>query len=223
MPSKNTVKQYAPNSYYHIYNRGVEKRDIFMDDRDYRVFLSYLKVALSPELEEETKDEALTEIEEARLRRLRLHEDIELLSYCLMPNHFHLFVYQKDHQFAIRDLMRSVMVGYVRYFNKRYKRVGGLFQGRYKASLIDNDAYFSHISRYIHLNPKEWETYPYSSYKYYNGQQQAVWVNPNRILELFDNSREDYNEFLNDYEDYRKGLEELNNYLAAPWQGPTSP
>lgn len=186
-----------------------------MDDRDYRVFLSYLKVALSSKLEEEAKTESLTEIEEARLRRLRLHKDIELLSYCLMPNHFHLFVYQHG-QFAIRDLMRSIMTGYVVYFNKRYKRVGGLFQGRYKASLIDNDVYLRHVSRYIHINPKKWETYPYSSYKYFKGSQEAEWVKPDRILELFDNDRNDYHRFLTDYKDYRENMEDLSDYLATP-------
>lgn len=213
MPSRNVIKQFAPNGYYHIYNRGVEKRQIFMDERDYRVFLSYLKVALSPELEEESKEEALSTIEEARLRRLRLHQKCDLLAYCLMPNHFHLLIYQNDESMAITNLMRSTMTGYVSYFNKRYERVGGLFQSRYKASLIDNDSYLSHISRYIHLNPKEWKYYPYSSYRYYSGELETAWLKPDLILSMF-NGGSDYERFLEDYSDYQAGLENLKHQLA---------
>ncbi len=215
MPSRNVVKQFAENQYYHIYNRGVEKRKIFIDDKDYRVFLSYLKVALSAELQEEAKEEALSEIEEARLRRLRLASDIDLLSYCLMPNHFHLLLFQKGNPRAITQLMRSTMNGYVRYFNKRHKRVGSLFQGSYKASLIDNDSYLWHISRYIHLNPRQWEDYPYSSYSYYRGKYQATWIKPERILELHNSDSKEYEIFLKDYESYRKSLTEISDQLAG--------
>lgn len=218
MPSRNAIKQYAAGHYYHLYNRGVEKRRIFMDDRDYRVFLSYFKVALSPELEEETKFEALSQIEEARLRRLKLDKDLELLAYCLMPNHFHLLVYQHT-QYAIRDLMRSAMSGYVRYFNKRYDRVGGLFQGRYKASLIDNEAYLWHISRYIHLNSidtgQKVDTYPYSTYDYYIKKRKAAWLNPNRILQLHADKNDDYQTFVHDYKSNKQTFNEIKSQLAV--------
>ena len=69
-----------------------------------------------------------------------------------MPNHIHLLVYQHQPQ-AMAQFMRSVLTSYSRYFNKRYKRSGSLFESRYKASLISDDAYLEHISRYIHLNP----------------------------------------------------------------------
>jgi putative transposase len=215
MPSRNVIKKFAGHSYYHIYNRGVEKRRIFMDDRDYAVFLNYLKVALSPELEEETKDEALSEIEEARLRRLRLHEQIDLLAYCLMPNHFHLLIYQKDNPEAMTNLMRSVMNGYVRYFNKRYDRVGGLFQGRYKATLVSNEAYLQHIGRYIHLNPKDWENSTYSSYRYYGEDaNKPQWLNTSILLGSFNDSPSEFKRFHHDLQDYRNSLKDTGIPLA---------
>jgi len=214
MPSRNTVKQYVANHYYHIYNRGVEKRQIFMDERDYKVFLSYFKVALSDELPEEDKEEALSEIEEARLRRLNLSDKVDLLAYCLMPNHFHLLIFQKNDPSAITQLMRSCMNGYVRYFNKRHKRVGSLFQGRYKASLIDNESYLWHISRYIHLNPRDWETYPYSSFLYYTGKKKADWVEQEKVLSLHRGGFGEYRKFLEDYEEYRQSLAGIKDQLA---------
>lgn len=213
MPSRNTLKVFAPDSYYHIYNRGVEKRTIFLDDRDYRTFLSYFKVALSPELKEEYQREALSQLAVARLRRLKLDSQIELLAYCLMPNHFHLLIYQKDRE-SMSQLMRSIMTGYVLYFNKRYKRVGPLFQGTYKASRLDTDAYLWHISRYIHLNSKDWEHYTYSSLPYYLGERKAEWVTPKRVINLHNDYKQGYLEFLHDWKDYRSTLGNLESELA---------
>ncbi|CAN5624720.1 hypothetical protein BH23PAT1_BH23PAT1_1570 [soil metagenome] len=220
MPSKNSLKEYVAESYYHIYNRGVEKRIIFQDDLDYQVFLSYFKVALSPD---DADDDQIKQIDTAllpgseRLRRLRLHEEVELLAFCLLPNHFHLMLYQHSER-GIQKLMQSVMTGYVMYFNKRNERVGGLFQGRYKASMIGNDAYLQHISRYIHLNTIDAgdrpETYEYSSYPFYLGKSQAKWMKPQRILKLFNNVQQ-YVDFVHDYEDYKRVLNQTKRQLAG--------
>lgn len=217
MPSRNAIKDYVSDSFYHIYNRGVEKRKIFLDERDYAVFLSYFKVALSERIDEDIENEALSVVEEARLRRLNLHKDIELVAYCLVPNHFHLLIYQKGNPQAITELMRSTMSGYVRYFNKRYNRVGSLFQGRYKASLIDEEAYLWHISRYIHLNSLDKKTEPeqdeHSSYQYYIGKKSAEWLHPERILEMHGSIKE-YTDFVEDYKDQKEILDEIKHQLA---------
>src|SRR5688572_15702784 len=126
MPSPNIVKVYAPNQYYHLYNRGLDKRPIFIDDHDYRVFLDYVKVALSP-LSEIEKFDLAVELRNRKLRRNHYPEDIELLAFCLMSNHFHIFIYQKSTH-AIKNLMQSVITGYVQYFNRRHNRLGPLFQ-----------------------------------------------------------------------------------------------
>ena len=172
MPAKNSVKQFVENGYYHLYNRGVEKRDIFLNDQDYAVFLHYLKKYLDPELGSDPHSIA---------------NEIDLLAFCLMPNHFHLLVRQRTIS-GITKLIRAICTNYVMYFNKKYERVGTLFQGKYKAALIGDDNYLLHISRYIHLNPfpgSDPKAYKYSSYRYYLGHKNALWVKPEEILRFF--------------------------------------
>jgi hypothetical protein len=95
--------------------------------------------------------------------------------------------------------MRSLLTSYSMYFNKRYRRQGPVFQSTYLASRIDSDEYLYHISRYIHLNPSNWETTQDSSINYYRGDRRADWIKPSPILELFP-SFESYIEFLQDYD-----------------------
>ncbi len=202
MPSRNTVREFTAEQYYHIFNRGVENRIIFVDDQDYIVFIGLLKKYLSGQNHNKNN----------RHKFLPLTGELELLAYCLMPTHFHLLVFQKTED-AIVKLMRRVAIGYVMYFNDRYKRVGGLFQARYKAALIDEEAYLHHISRYIHLNPKEYKQWPYSSLQYYQKRQSAKWLNTQRILDLF-NSRREYLDFVADYEANKRELDLLKWQLA---------
>ena len=124
--------------FYHIYNRGVDKKTIFGDESDYMRFMEYLyffnddKPAGGPSSEERDKL-------------------VEVLCFQLMPNHFHLILTPKKDN-GIVKFMRKCMTGYAMYYNKKYKRTGVLFETRYKAKLIDSDAYFCHLTRYIHLN-----------------------------------------------------------------------
>ena len=184
MPSKNTIKIYASNGYYHVYNRGVEKRTIFVDDQDYKVFLSFLKWYLT-----EHPKEAIIPGIPMRRRKITLFNQIELLAYCLMPNHFHFLVHQHTAG-AMKEFMQSLSTGYALYFNKKYQRVGSLFQGPYKAAMVDQDSYLLHLSRYIHLNPMDIEgvkvhEWPYSSYGEYLGQRNTRWIHKDFILSLF--------------------------------------
>lgn len=202
MPTKNRVKTYVPEAYYHVYNRGVNKRRIFLDDQDYSVFLSLLKRYLS----DETSPNKYNRTYE------NLSGEVEVLAYCLMPNHVHLLIYQISPA-GMTNLMRRVFTVYSMYFNKKYKRVGGLFQDAYKASYIDSDEYLQHISRYIHLNPTEWATWNFSSLDNYRGNKVTSWINQKRILELFE-SREEYLSFLADYDDYKNSFDEIKHQLA---------
>lgn len=187
MPSKNRVKQYTEDSYYHIYNRGVNRGLIFKEDEDYGAFLNLFKRYLSKE----------PVLDNKKREYPWLHKDIKLLAYCLMPNHFHLLVYQADQE-AMQKLMRGVCTSYTRYFNKKYNRVGHLFQDIYKASRISSDAYLLHISRYIHLNPEDYANWSYSSLGYYLGNKSGEWIDPEQILSLFED--ESYQEFLKSYQ-----------------------
>ncbi len=124
---------------------------------------------------------------------------IDLVSYCLMPNHFHLLVRQHDNN-GISELMRCLNTKYVMYFNKRHSRVGGLYQDAYKACFVDSDSYLMHLSRYIHLNPKglrrSHKVFPYSSYKYYiDKKKPPIWLKPESVMELFKNKTQ-YAEFV---------------------------
>lgn len=196
MPAKNIIKIFVENGFYHIYNRGVEKRTIFQDKKDYNVFLYYLKLYLSPpELSQDIR-EKLKFANISRFRPLNnFYQNITLLAYCLRFNHFHLLIRQKNPT-SIEKFMRSLATKYAQYFNKRYQRVGHLFQGTYKAVLIKTDKQLLHLSRYIHLNPLSNKAYPlnkkhnfllnsYSSYADYLGRRKTSWLQPEQILSFF--------------------------------------
>ncbi|MES2971586.1 MAG: transposase [Patescibacteria group bacterium] len=201
MTSRNRIKQYVDESYYHIYNRGVAKRVIFKEKQDYAVFLNLLKRYLD---DKPSFDQSGREYE-------YLHDRIELLAFCLMPNHYHLLIYAQEAA-AMTRLLRGVATSYSTYFNKKYERIGPLFQDRFKASWILRDNYLLHISRYIHLNPKDWRTWEYSSLAYYLGMKDAAWVRPKRMLELFENKN--YEQFVADYESQKQIWDELKHELA---------
>jgi len=187
MPARNVTKQYQEDAYYHVYNRGVEKRVIFKDDQDYKMFLIFLRRHLSRQTESNSRNQ----VYESYAGR------VELLAYCLMPNHYHLLFYLNNDTKAISELMRKVAGTYTSYFNRRHNRIGYLFQGTYKASVVDNDAYLLHISRYIHRNPEDYYTWPFSSLQYYIGDWKADWVIPDRLYKLYEWGT--YETFLNEY------------------------
>ncbi len=200
MPVKNSRKTYAPGGYYHIYNRGVEKRIIFMDKQDYGVFLSYLKTYLSPRednlLLQKLASNELPWTEKSKiLQLLRLNnfsEEINLLAFCLMPNHFHFLIKQNKSD-SIDKFMNSLHTRYVMYFNKRHERVGTLYESVYKAVLVETDEQLLHLSAYIHKNPyhlkgflkgEAFKNIP-SSLPEYLGQRKTSWVKTDQILSFF--------------------------------------
>lgn len=192
MPAKHSLKTYAPNAYYHLYNRGVEKRTIFQDEQDYQVFLSYLKLYLTPPhfKGDSLKIQRGSQIYFRSQQPKNYHQQITLLAYCLMPNHFHLMVHQQNKD-DINHFMRSLLTKYSMYFNQKYDRVGKLFQGVYKAVLIDNERQFLYLTKYIHRNPlpilreSPLKSYSYSSYPNYLGLRQQKWIHPENILSYF--------------------------------------
>jgi len=203
MPAKNIVKKYQENTYYHIYNRGINKNNIYKDKVDYKTFLSYLKFYLTP-INLQGQDSGLNV---APSRKLQNYFDlIDLLCYCLMPNHFHLLVYQTEKE-GIGCFMRSLATKYSMYFNKRYKRVGTIFQGTYKAVEVTSEEQLIYLSKYIHRNPLDLpsgfhpeglEDYKYSSYKNYLGMFKQSWVKTDEILSYFskDNPLNTYKNFI---------------------------
>lgn len=208
MPAKNAIKQYLEGGVYHIYNRGINKADIFFGDNDYKVFLYFLKTYL---LEIDLNNEK--EIDYAYQKR-NFSDSVELWAYCLMPNHFHFLIKQRTAK-DISEFMRCLMTSYVLFINKKYDRQGPLFQGRYKAILVDEDRYLLHLSRYIHANPLDLkidekfltlntlEKYSYSSYGEYVGKRGTKWIKPSSILEML--GHVDKNSLL--YENFMKSYD----------------
>ena len=222
MPAKNVLKSYIENGHYHIYNRGVEKRTIFQDAQDYKVFLNYLKVYLNPPTQPENRSVIIkNKTFKTYTRPLNnYHHQLELLAYCLMPNHFHLLVKQNKNR-VIESFMRSLSTKYSVYFNKRYDRVGPLFQGPYKAVLVENDNQLLHLSRYIHLKPATTKDSPlritYSSYADYLERKQTPWLKTEPILSFFKTAQKtkhrdmlSYQSFVEDYNhDPKETLEDM--------------
>jgi REP element-mobilizing transposase RayT len=198
------VREYEEGAFYHVYNRGVEKRKIFIDKQDYTIFLGLLKKYLANDSVDSNKNN--------RHRFQSIENEVALLAYCLMPNHIHLLL-RNDVKQGVERLMRRVMTGYVMYFNNKYSRVGSLFQGPYKASRITTDAYMYHISRYIHLNPDAYKTWPYSSYKYYVNVPAPKWLRVDDVLQLFTDKKE-YVAFVADHVDMYEELQALKWQLA---------
>ncbi len=196
---------FSPNQYYHVYNRGSEKRTFFQSHGDYTSFLSRAK--------ENSHKYA-----------------IDIICYCLMPNHFH-FLLKQTTDVSIAYFMNAVQLGYAKYFNTKYQRVGPLFQGRYKAKNIESDEYLLQLTAYIHNNPlttladsgntKDSRNhihhalieYPYSSYAEFIQPTTNMLSKPNFILEFFSTTypQLSYKAFV---EGYKPDYETLGAILA---------
>src|SRR5664279_2291505 len=148
MPRRNIIKVDAADNYYHVYARGNSRGKIFMDAADYEMFISLLKRYLSAEEAHDPYGVSYP----------NFYNKLELVAFCLMPNHFHMLIYQHQPG-AMTGFMRSLLTSYSRYFNKRCHKSGPLFESSYKASMISDDSYLQHISRYIHLNPRQWRSH----------------------------------------------------------------
>ena len=136
-------ENFAVGEYYHLYNRGVEKINIFIDESDYKKF-TYLMYVCNTE-----RSIVLRDISENFERGDSI---VDIGAYCLMKNHFHLLIREKIDG-GITLFMRKLMTAYSMYFNKKYNRTGKLFQGVFRSVRVDSDNYLKYIYSYIHLNP----------------------------------------------------------------------
>ncbi len=212
---------FITGEYYHIYNRGVDKRVIFKSYKDYERFVTLLYLANS---NDSFRLDNLIHKQRKVFNEILLLERGEPLvsigAWCLMPNHFHLLVRQEVDG-GITKFMRKLGVGYSMYFNIKYQRTGALFGGLFKSKLIGcDDRYMRHLFGYIHLNPIEinfpnWKEkikknpndmnnflkeYRYSSYQDYTGVDRTE----NNIIkrENFPNyfiKRASFKNFIEDY------------------------
>lgn len=202
MPGRNTLKVFVEDHCYHIYNRGWNRSNIFLEDSDYRYFESLLQrhISITPCADEKGRLYA------------HLRPEVDLVSYCLMPNHFHMLVYIREQTAATR-LMRSVLTAYTMYFNRKYKRRGPLYENRFKAVPILDDSQLMHITRYIHLNKANYASWQWSSYRDFLADNPRNWIAPESILELFE-SKQAYREFVDDYAELQRERDNIKRELA---------
>ncbi|MDO8443679.1 MAG: transposase [Candidatus Azambacteria bacterium] len=136
------------NNIYHTYNRGVEKRPLFINNQDYSRFIDDIIIFNDIKLVVNPK-RRIRDIKNGDHKRKPL---VDILAFCLMPNHYHLLLRQRVES-GITEFMRKLGAGYANYFNLKHQRVGPLFQGKFKSVLIDDESQFMYIPFYIHLNP----------------------------------------------------------------------
>ena len=197
---------FSVGEYYHIYNRGTDKRKIFITDNDYRRFLVLLYLANS------NKPIRINLRKKSLLNFLETDQGetfVDIGAYCLMPNHFHLLLKEKTEN-GISIFMQKLTTAFTMYFNKRHERNGVLFQGVFKAEHLKNDNYLKYIYSYIHLNPiklidptwresgikdqskaeKFLKQYQYSSYLEYmnTDRKEKVVINKNAFPNYFENT-----------------------------------
>lgn len=174
---------FVTGEYYHIYNRGNGKQIIFHDEQDHVYFMNLLNL-MNSEKRTKSRDPKESMVHEEKL--------VSIGAFCLMPNHFHILAKQEKDK-GISLFMQKVSTAYVMYYNKKYKHLGGLFEGKFKSKYAGEDRYLKYLFSYIHLNPlklfdKNWKVnpignekfqflshYPYSSFfEYQTGQYVCI-------------------------------------------------
>lgn len=202
---------------YHIFNRGVNKNNIFFSEKDYKRFIAtaiHYKNFLHKFTASSVSDPVSEKLD--KLRRMEKPK-IQILAYSLMPNHFHFLVKQLEDG-GITWFMQRLANSYVHYLNIKHRRVGPLFQGRFKNILVDSDNQFLHLSRYIHLNPlvsnltTDLKKYAWSSYPSYISNYNDNLSESKFILENF-KSEGGYERFVLDQADYAKSLEDMKHHI----------
>lgn len=142
--------QFIEGEFYHVYNRGNSKQIIFKNNSDYLHFIDLLYIANT---DENFKLFDLKRSNHFNVFSLeRKNNLVAIVSYCLMPNHFHILLTPLTEN-GVSKFMQKLSTGYSMYFNKRYKRTGALFEGKFKSEHADKDQYLKYLFSYIHLNP----------------------------------------------------------------------
>jgi putative transposase len=221
MPSKYLKRDFKANHFYHIFNRGAYKNNIFLDNQDYNTFTSILSYYLKFPLAKHFSYHKLAINPYVKVTNLYI-DSVHLISFCLMPNHFHLLLKETPlatKQTGISNLMRRVMIAYSMYYQDKHQHSGALFQGRYKNVEIETHEQLLYISKYIHRNPTKiinrfqaLKSYSYSSYLAFIGNtQNTKWLHPEEILKLdyYKNSKKpqkDYQKFVQESDHIPKTL-----------------
>ena len=186
MPNQNISKVNITDNYYHVYTLDNSDQQIFLEESDYWFFFSIVEKFLS-------KVDPPNQLSNINHNQNGL---VEVLVYCMMPNHFHLILYHNNLG-AIKKLMNGILKSYGRYFNEKYNNKSQLFSSSFIISRILTDECLLNISRHVHLNPVNWIDYPYSSLRAYLYDDAPCWINKKRISKLYGSTFE-YFTFLKD-------------------------
>ncbi len=152
--------QFVDNHFYHIFNRGVDKRKVFMNNEDYHRFLYGLRdfndknssINLFRRINKSNGIVSVGSSTSHRIEKEDREPVIKIHCSCLMSNHFHLILEQVEEN-GVVSFMQKLGTGYTNYFNQKYERSGSLFQGRFKAILVNRDEYLNYLKQYIYMNP----------------------------------------------------------------------
>ena len=186
MPAKRP--EYIPGHYYHLLNRGAHKVSIFREEDNYHFVLRKTKIYCSS-------------------------LNLTPIAYCLLPNHYH-FLVRQDGEHPAGLLPQRVFNSYSKAYNKRYGHSGTLFEGNYRATAVENEAYLLHLCRYIHANPvihglvDNLADWPYSNYLEWTGEREGTLVDRDFVRGLYP-STSDYREFVAQYIAERRLPDEL--------------
>jgi putative transposase len=215
---------FSVGEYYHIYNRGVDKRHIYLDlsDKERMLKLLYVSNGTKPFVYRDIQNKALHEID-------RDDQLVAIGAYCMMPNHFHILV-KETREGGMTSFMEKLTTAYSMYFNKKSKRTGFLFESNFKAQHVDTDEYLKYLYAYIHLNPvkliePEWkesgirnlpaaqkylEQYRFSSYADYamEKREESAILTPSEFPDYFEQEG-DFAHFVKDWLDYKDEAEEV--------------
>jgi len=199
----------AEGEYYHILGRGNNKQKIFFNKEDYIKMLFNILYFQSSETFTNTKRNLSYfktggdfKIDKKALEEIFKNRGVEVVNFCLMPNHYHLTLLNKNDD-GISKYMQRILNSYAKYFNTKYERSGHLFQGPYKAVHIEDDRQLTYLSTYIHKNPKElkgvdYRKYPWSSYQdYVRENRWGKLLKTDIVLEGFD-EKNTYESFVKD-------------------------
>ena len=180
-------KPLVDNEYYHIYNRGVDKRQVFLDDKDFSRFLISMNLLNDKEdgamikwrdYKKYVKNASINDFLKLNFRSREYLVDI--ISYCLMTNHYHMILKQRVEK-GIEKFLQKLGTSYTKYFNERNKRNGALFQGRFKSSLIKSEGSLSRFSVYVSCNSEVHKVslaknYPWCSFPHHIGKSKSDLV-----------------------------------------------
>jgi len=210
------------NEIYHVFNRSIEQKPIFTEKREwdralltldyYRFSDVFTSLSQLLQLEIDKRNFFLSQLKQ-KGRKL-----VEIISYCLMPNHYHLLLKQiRDN--GIKEFISNFSNSYTRYFNIKHNRIGPIFQGYFKSVRIEDTEQLIHVCRYIHINPvvsafigkNELAEYPYSSFVEYLGKKNG-FCDKEIILDYF-SSIEKLKDFTFDQVDYGKKLERIKHLI----------